>query len=189
MTDTENTKGQQDMKNSTEIKKEKLETMVLGEKLGEKLKTHKLKIGKNIIQIVDDKGKNVRKKVINYTGEDSLVQKDQQDMTDIKNILQKYGRTGMLPIMQDEELYGDFSNVPDFMEAQNIIIKAEQQFALLSSDVRKKFDNDPAKFLEFCGKEENKEEMIKLGLAKKPLPPEGPTKVEIVNQEPSTKQE
>ena len=91
-----------------------------------------------------------------------------QDETDIKNILAKYGRSGMLPIMQNQPLYGDFSNVPDYQEAQEIIRKANEQFSLLSSDVRKKFDNDPEKFLAFCTNDANIEEMYELGLAIRP---------------------
>jgi len=161
-----------------ELLKQMKKTEKVADLIGEKGK-YKLNKGKNIIAL--DSG---RRKVVLHTGDDSKVQKDMQDETDIKNILKKYGRTGVLPIMQNEALYGDFSSVPDFMEAQNIIIKANEQFSLLDSDVRKKFDNDPAKFLEFCGKEENKEEMYKLGLAIRPKENiETIQKVEIINQQ------
>ena len=161
-----------------ELLKEMKSTAKVSDLIGENGK-HKLKVGKNIISV--DGGK--RRKVVIHTGDDSKVQKDMQDETDIKNILKKYGRTGMLPVMQNEALYGDFSSVPDFMEAQNIIIKANEQFSLLDSDTRKKFDNDPAKFLEFCGNPANKQEMYELGLAiKKAEPVQTIQKVEIINQ-------
>lgn len=166
-----------------EKKRELLEVMMKGEVLSDLIGengNYKLKKGKNIIKVID--GTKERKKVIIHTGDDSIVQKDMQDETDIKNILKKYGRTGVLPIMQDEALYGDFSSVPDFQEAQNIIIRAEQQFNMLDSDLRKKFDNSPEKFLQFCTDEKNLEEMRELGLAKKVI--KSPVQqVEVVNQQ------
>jgi phage internal scaffolding protein len=159
-------------------KKQILKQMKVGEKLRDKLSDSVvLKLGKNVINIVDDKGNLVRRKVVNHTGDESKVQKSFQDETDIKNILEKYGRTGILPIMKNEAIYGDFSEVPDYMEAQNIIKQADEQFSLLSSDLRKRFENDPAKFLEFCTNPSNMEEMIELGLAKKPAPPQEPVPV------------
>jgi phage internal scaffolding protein len=166
-------------------KKPVLKAIVVGQKVsrlcGEEGE-YRLEVGDNAIDVVDKDGKYIRKKIVTYTGDDSQVVKSMQDETDIKNILQKYGRTGMLPIVKDEALYGDFSDMPTFQEAQNIIIKAEKQFEGLNSDVRKKFDNDPAKFLEFCSKEENYEEMVKLGLAKAKEQPSSPVKVEVINQ-------
>lgn len=178
-------------KQTEPIKKELLKEMQYTDKVsvlvGPKGK-YKLKEGKNVIKVLDGE-KFLRLKVVSYTGEDSKVQKSMQDETDISNILKKYGRTGVLPIVQNEALYGDFSDVPSFQEAQNIIIKAEEQFSLLSAEARKKFDNDPAKFLEFCGDEKNKDEMIKMGLAKPPAPKAEPMEVKVVNKEPEKKDE
>lgn len=142
---------------------------------------YKLLEGKNIIDVLDKSGKIIRKKVVTFTGDESKVVKSMQDETDIKTILKKYGRTGMLPIIKDEGLYGDFSTMPDYQEAQNIIIKADKQFAALDSDVRKRFDNDPAIFLQFCSDPKNSEEMVKLGLMKAPQQPSSPVKVQVIN--------
>lgn len=167
------------------IKKVYLKEMNEGESIraltDEKTGAFKLKVGKNVIAVKKD-GVIKRRKVVIYTGDESKVQKSMQDETDIKNILAKYGRTGILPVMKNEAIYGDFSNVPEYQEAQNILIKAENQFNSLSSDVRKKFDNDPAKMLEFVSKEENLEEMYDLGLAVRPVEVQ-PQKVEVVNQQ------
>lgn len=168
-------------------KKPYLQTMKSSQKVAQLCDPEKgefqLKIGKNII-IVDGK----RKKVVNYTGEDSQVQKDMQDETDIKNILQKYGRTGMLPIIKDEALYGDFSTVPDYQEAQNILIQANEQFNNLSSDLRKKFDNSPEEFLKFCTNKDNLEEMRELGLANK-LEEREVVNVNVINQQKTGSEE
>lgn len=168
-----------------ENEKPYLETIQPGEKITDLCcpvkGLYRLKKGQNKIKVIDKKGKYIRLKVVTYTGDDSKVVKSMQDETDIKYILEKFGRTGMLPIVKDEALYGDFSSVPDYQQAQNILIQAERQFSALSSDVRKKFDNDPAEFLRFCNNPENKEEMYELGLAVRPKAVE-PTKVEVINQ-------
>ena len=63
-----------------------------------------------------------------------------------------------------EPQYGDFTTVADFHAAQNIIAEATQSFDLLPAALRKRFDNDPAKLLEFLEDDSNREEAIKLGL-------------------------
>lgn len=88
---------------------------------------------------------------------------------DINTIMRRYVKTGALPQMiRDNAAYGDFSNVPSYHEAQNIIIKAYEQFNALDVDVRKRFKNDPAEMLAFVSDPSNKEEMYELGLAIKP---------------------
>lgn len=130
-----------------------------------------LNVGQNTIEVVDETGKTIRRRVVTFTGDESKVQKSMQDETDIKNILKKYGRSGMLPVMKNPGMYGDFSEVPDYQEALSIINKAEQQFSSLDADLRKRFKNDPAQFLKFCTDEKNIEEMYELGLAVKPVNP------------------
>ena len=61
--------------------------------------------------------------------------------------------------------YGDFSQVTDYQNSLNVVKHAQDQFAALSSTVRKRFDNDPAKFLEFATDPSNLSEMVSLGLA------------------------
>ena len=78
-----------------------------------------------------------------------------------------------------------FSAVPDFQEALNIVNEANALFGSLSSDVRKRFDNDPAKFLEFCNDPANGDELVSLGLRERPQAPPEPVQVHVVNQAPA----
>lgn len=90
---------------------------------------------------------------------------------DINNIMAKYKKTGVLPsLIKADPRYGDFSDVLDYQESLNIVMHANDQFAALSAKVRRRFDNDPAKFLEFTADPKNAEEMIDLGLATRKLP-------------------
>lgn len=91
-----------------------------------------------------------------------------KDETDINNILKQYQKTGILPDMiKQNPQYGDFANPMDYQESLNLVLFAQQQFASLSSHVRERFNNDPAKFLEFTSNDKNAEEMVRLGLATK----------------------
>jgi len=92
---------------------------------------------------------------------------------DINNIMRKYQAQGVLPslILQDPK-YGDFSNVPDYQEALNLVLKAQAQFGGLSAEVRDRFGSDPSRFLAFCENPANQEELISMGLAtRKPATP------------------
>lgn len=91
-----------------------------------------------------------------------------KDECDINNILSKYQKTGIVShINQSEGQYGDFTSEQDYQTALNTVIQAQDMFSSLSAEVRDKFANDPAQFLKFVEKEENAEELIKMGLAVK----------------------
>jgi phage internal scaffolding protein len=82
-------------------------------------------------------------------------------------------------------LYGDFSSVPDYQEAMNTVIHAQDQFNALPANIRKEFDHDPEKMLAFCSDPTNLEKMRELGLAKPEEKQAEPQKVEVVNPSPS----
>lgn len=64
--------------------------------------------------------------------------------------------------------YGDFTNVPSYQEALDVVSRAEGMFMELDADLRARFQNDPAKLLEFISDDRNRDEAIKIGLIKKP---------------------
>lgn len=91
-----------------------------------------------------------------------------KDECDINVIVKRYRTTGILPeIIKQNPQYGEFADVPSYQEAQEIYLKANEQFMSLNSHVRDRFGHDPGKFLEFATNPKNAEEMIKLGLATK----------------------
>lgn len=88
---------------------------------------------------------------------------------DINHIMKVYKNHGVLTHVNNRQAnYGDFSNVPDYLEAQQLIINAQEQFSLLPSMIRERFDNDPAMLLAFLNNEENIEEAISLGILEDP---------------------
>jgi phage internal scaffolding protein len=60
----------------------------------------------------------------------------------------------------------DLTSLPsDFVQAQNQINYAQQQFEALPAKVRKNFNNNSREFLSFVQNPENIDELIRLGLA------------------------
>lgn len=122
----------------------------------------------------------------------SRTQQHFKDECDVNRIVEKYKATGYLvdPLIKRtvQPMYGDFCNLPDFMEAQLMIRKANEGFEALPAFLRKRFNNDPREFVEFCSNPENRTEMEKLGLIERqevipatvpPVPlPEDPEKAE-----------
>jgi len=95
----------------------------------------------------------------------SLTQQEFASESDINNIMAKYSYSDMQSFAQDSPRnYLDLSDPIDFQLHQDEIVKANAAFAELPAKVRKEFDNDPVKFLEFVHNEDNRDEMLRLGL-------------------------
>lgn len=110
----------------------------------------------------------------------SLAQQHMKEESDINTIVRRFGLTGELPSGVRMPQYGDFTGVTDYHTALNAVIAAQDSFAQLPADIRTRFGNDAAAFVDFCMNEENRAEAEKLGLvapqapiqaAEKPLDP------------------
>lgn len=97
----------------------------------------------------------------------------------INNIVKKARVTGFLtdPLIPRTRIptNGDFSNAPDFLTAQNLLIEAQNAFLELSPDVRARFGNDPANLVNFVSDDKNAEEIIRLGLGERRVPEKNET--------------
>nr|DAF74901.1 MAG TPA: Scaffold protein [Microviridae sp.] len=98
-----------------------------------------------------------------------------KDDADINCIIARFENTGVLvdptvPVSRTPE-FGDFSDMPDYQTAQNVIIAAKNAFDALSSKIRERFNNDPAAYFDFVRnlKEGSDEfaEAISLGIVNK----------------------
>jgi phage internal scaffolding protein len=100
-----------------------------------------------------------------------------KDDADINCIIARYENTGVLvdptvPVSRTPE-FGDFSDMPDYQTAQNVIIAAKNAFDSLSSKIRERFNNDPAAYFDFVqnlkkGSDEFAE-AVSLGIVNKPV--------------------
>ena len=99
----------------------------------------------------------------------SRTQQQFKDECDVNNILRNYVNTGILThTAAVAPEFGDFSEMPaDYGEALALIHKSEEQFAMLPSEVRERFDNRPANLISFLQDVNNREEAEKLGLVNK----------------------
>lgn len=97
--------------------------------------------------------------------EETRTKQSFKDECDINNIVRKPNLPELIEQGKLIAQYGDFSEAPDYHEAQNIVARAHNQFSLLPSKVRERFNNDPAKFLDFANDPRSAPEMIRLGLA------------------------
>lgn len=98
----------------------------------------------------------------------SKVEQSHRDMCNINQIMKKVNRTGLFPARQDVPTYGDFTGATDFQDAIDRIQKAEDDFLALPSGVRKRFENDPGKLIDFLENPENEAEAVQMGLKPKP---------------------
>lgn len=103
--------------------------------------------------------------------DDSLAVQSEKEECDINTLVKRFGITGQLPQGVRMPTYGDFTEVLDFRTAHDALIAARQSFMALPADVRKRFSNDPAEFVDFCSNPQNLEECRKMGLAPAAGPP------------------
>lgn len=88
--------------------------------------------------------------------------------------------------------YGDFSGALDFHECQNKVVQMQAHFDSLPSGVRRSFQNDPGKLLDFVNDPRNYQRALELGLipgkgkaAQKPSG--GSVAAEVQDQKPPEK--
>lgn len=100
----------------------------------------------------------------------TLAHQSFQEECDINTIVKRFGLTGEVPQNLRMPEYGDYTGISDFHSAIIAIQKAEENFMQVPAEIRKRFDNDPQKFLVFCSDPANLDEARKLGLAPAPEP-------------------
>lgn len=106
--------------------------------------------------------------------EPSLAVQASKEECDINVIVKKYMRTGELPGVR-QAIYADISHYTNLQDALHQVAAAEEGFMSLPAEVRRYFDNDPVKLIEFAQDPANNAKAIELGLAEpKPQPPRQP---------------
>lgn len=92
---------------------------------------------------------------------------------DINTLMERYQNEDIGAIMRrsQEPVYVDFVNMPgDLMETMQALQEAETAFMTLPAVVRREFDNDPVRFVDFASDVNNLPKMREWGLA--PPPPQ-----------------
>lgn len=133
-----------------------------------------------------DKGRSNRFATINL--QPSLTQQSDAAESDINVIVRRYVKTGQLPQVNQEPIYGDFSTEGfTYREMVEKINAANSAFEQIPADVRGRFGNDPQRWIEFVNNPDNLPELRKMGLAQPEAPPPvepPPMKVVVVGDPP-----
>lgn len=87
-------------------------------------------------------------KVFTHTGP-GLTEQSYGEQLDINNLLEPAIRRGLL--RHGTTFEGEYDDIPfgDFQEAQFLVAKGKSMFEALPAAIRKKFEGDPGKFMEF----------------------------------------
>lgn len=97
--------------------------------------------------------------------EPTMTVQSERDACDVNLIVAKYAKTGLMTnIRTDKPMYGDFSSSVDYHESVFRLQQAEDAFMDLPANIRKRFDNDPGKLIDFLQDVNNREEAVSLGL-------------------------
>lgn len=96
---------------------------------------------------------------------------------DINTIVARFLRTGILDFAQkNEPRYGDTTGL-EYQSAMQTVAAAKTLFNELPAALRHRFENEPAKFLDFVQDKDNADEARELGLLKpvqEPVQPGAP---------------
>jgi len=116
--------------------------------------------------------------------DESLAIQSAKDESDINTIVRRFGLTGELPSDIAMPRSGDFTDVPDFHTAMNLIRTTQEEFLRIPADIRARFSNDPQMLMSFLDDESNRDEARKLGFLRDPVAPPEPLSVRVVDPEP-----
>ncbi len=117
--------------------------------------------------------------VIDCSGDKIRTKQSFKKETDINNIMARFVKTGNISpeaLAKRQATFADVSEIGDFHQCQNQIQEAHSAFMTLGPEIRSRFENEPAKLLDFMNDPENKKEAIELGIIEKPedTPPDTP---------------
>lgn len=108
----------------------------------------------------------------------SLTQQSFAEEADINTIVRRFKLTGQLPSNVRAPEFGEFTESRDFHELMNFVVKANESFEAMPAEVRYRFHNDPAEFVDFCSDLTKRDEAAKLGLVFKGDSNEGNARVD-----------
>lgn len=131
----------------------------------------------------DDNGEKIIRKVqLDCSNDEPITEQHHLAEVNINAIIKRHGMDIIqkTALLRSQEFQFDDVTGNDFQEAMLKITKAQETFESLPSALRKKFDNNPAQYLDFVQNPENIEELYSMGLAQRP-PKEEPVQVVVTN--------
>jgi len=114
--------------------------------------------------------------------DESLAIQSAEEESNINTIVRRFGLTGELPNDVKVPQSGDFTNLPDFHTAMNLVRKTQEEFLRVPAEIRARFGNDPQAFMVFVEDDNNREEARRMGLLKTPQAVPEPMLVKVVSE-------
>lgn len=97
---------------------------------------------------------------------ESMTKQSFAEEADINVIVKRFGLLGQIPEGVRAPQYGDFTAVTDYKSALEAVRLAAESFMEMPAEVRSRFGNDPAQFVDFCSDAKNAAELKQLGLVR-----------------------
>lgn len=96
----------------------------------------------------------------------SMTKQSFAEETNINSIVARFqkGQDISASVRERVAEFGDFSNVPSYQAAMDLIARATGMFMSLDATVRERFVNDPGRMVLFLQDSKNYDEAVKLGL-------------------------
>jgi phage internal scaffolding protein len=103
-------------------------------------------------------------------GEPHLVEQSHKKEVDINNIIKKHGgeMIANTALLASASFRFDDVTTNDFSEAMEILARAKESFDKLPPEIRSRFNHQPEAFLDYVQNPANTDELVALGLAKRP---------------------
>lgn len=114
----------------------------------------------------------------------TMANQAEKEECDINTLVKRFGLTGTIPQLEKLPLQMEYVAAMTYQESLNAIIEADASFMELPADLRSRWNHDPGQFVDFCSKEENRAELIKMGLIAAPPPPAPPVEPLLVRVMP-----
>jgi hypothetical protein len=130
----------------------------------------------------DENGNIVRNSTPLDNFEESIVEQHHEPETNINNIIAKHGLVTSQDIDALKNMRFDDVTNNDFQEMMNMMIRANESFSNIPSNVRAHFNNDAAAFLDFTLNPDNHQQLIDWGLAEQGSPAPKPMRVVMVDE-------
>ena len=118
--------------------------------------------------------------------DESLAVESAKEEADINTIVRRFGLTGELPDDVRMPQSGDFTGIPDFHTALNLVRATQEEFMRVPAEIRDRFQNDPARLMAFIEDDANRDEARKLGFLKPEPVAAEPLSVRVVPDPPAT---
>lgn len=115
----------------------------------------------------------------------SLTRQEFAEECDINTIMARYEASGVVShVNRSNPVFLDTTNYPGLQASMDLFREAALSFNALPATVRREFDNDPQKFVDFAADPANLDRMREWGLAEPVKAEPAPIRVEVSNPTP-----